>query len=123
MGDAMMMLHRGRCRKGDAENNCSGKRNFYLAEHFYYFEFSPIPSFTTNASAPSPGVFEDNPRDKRATHQSLIGGQIITFGRNLVSNANTRSGGNADSRHTRPASRSHSHRREHHTSRHPNCRH
>jgi hypothetical protein len=43
------------------------------------FEFSPIPSFTTNASAPSPGVFEDNPRDKRATHQSLIGGQIITF--------------------------------------------
>ena len=33
MGDAMM-LGRGRCREGDAENNCGGKRNFCLAQHF-----------------------------------------------------------------------------------------
>ena len=34
IGDAMM-LGRGRCREGDAKNNCSRKRNFCLAEHFY----------------------------------------------------------------------------------------
>jgi hypothetical protein len=33
MGDAMM-FGRGRCRESGAENNRSGKRNFYLAEHF-----------------------------------------------------------------------------------------
>jgi hypothetical protein len=32
-GDAMM-LGRGRCREGGAQNNCGGKRNFYLAQHF-----------------------------------------------------------------------------------------
>jgi hypothetical protein len=34
MGDAMMMFGLGRCRESDAENSCSGKRNFCLAEHF-----------------------------------------------------------------------------------------
>lgn len=34
-GDAMM-LGRGRCREGGAEDNRSGKRNFCLAEHFSY---------------------------------------------------------------------------------------
>jgi hypothetical protein len=29
-----MMLGRGRCREGGAENNRSGKRNFCLAQHF-----------------------------------------------------------------------------------------
>src|SRR5215470_3454848 len=33
MGDAMM-LGRGRCREGDAENHCGGKRNLGIAEHF-----------------------------------------------------------------------------------------
>jgi hypothetical protein len=33
MGDAMM-LGRGRCGQRTAKNNCSGKRNFYLARHF-----------------------------------------------------------------------------------------
>ena len=39
MGDAMMS-GRGRCRKSGAENNRSGKRNFYLAEHFRVFRLS-----------------------------------------------------------------------------------
>jgi hypothetical protein len=29
-----VMLGRGRCRKGGAENNRGGKRDFCLAEHF-----------------------------------------------------------------------------------------
>jgi hypothetical protein len=29
-----MMLGRGRCREGSAENNRSGKRNFCLVDHF-----------------------------------------------------------------------------------------
>jgi hypothetical protein len=29
-----MMLGRGRCREGGDENNCGGKRNFCLAQHF-----------------------------------------------------------------------------------------
>jgi hypothetical protein len=35
VGDAMLVLDRGQCREGGAENNCSGKRSyFYPAEHF-----------------------------------------------------------------------------------------
>jgi hypothetical protein len=32
MGDVMILVG-GRRREGCAENNCSGKRNFHLAEH------------------------------------------------------------------------------------------
>jgi hypothetical protein len=42
MGNAMM-LGRGRCRESGAENNRSGKRNFYFAEHFRI----SWPSFAT----------------------------------------------------------------------------
>jgi hypothetical protein len=43
VGDAMLVLDRGQCREGGAENNCSGKRSyFYLAEHFYLHRRPPV---------------------------------------------------------------------------------
>ena len=35
MGDAMMMFGRGVGRECGDKNNCNGKRNFCLAEHFF----------------------------------------------------------------------------------------
>jgi len=50
-----------------------------------------------------------------------LGGQIMTFGRDLFSNADTGSGGNADSKRTSAGSRIREHR--HTASRQPNHRH
>jgi len=58
MGDAMMMLGRGRCREGEAENNSGGKRNFCLAEHFCIspgcLGLAPIDPFADDESEREP---------------------------------------------------------------------
>jgi hypothetical protein len=59
LGGAMMMLGRGRSGEGGAENNCSGKYNFRLVEHFCIsrWSFAVPPNANKDETVKTPQLF------------------------------------------------------------------